>query len=459
MNPDEVDMVIYHGDCVDGYASAYCAFEYFSKKEDKREIIYYAGSYNNPPPLKEATGKCVLMCDFSYKKTELLKLIEVTKKFLILDHHKTAENDLLELPNHQKVFRMDHSGSYITYRYFNKNTSIPLMIIYIEDNDIWLKRQPHTREFTAYMSTLPFTFEEYGKIMDDNFVKNEVFSQGTVMVRQNDIIISKNIKKAVPKFVQIKDKYYFVAHLNSTVLVSELGNNIFNEYPDINFSAVYSINDYSNTTTFSLRSNDTSTDVSEIALIYGGGGHRNASGCSLSYVTNMISRVLNTCEIYNMLSTIYFRNVMVLMDNTEIVDSKTNSDENLKNVNIVLLNSAQYQNELGKYLLQIRYKSLDNKFIQEATSIYLNKCIKDNKINIVTSPQDMSVIWSYDGYSDKTSHTVTFNDNQASDIKLIIYLKKYLKKRIKQLGDICSNYEETEDRIVFTTNSLKMLFH
>ena len=172
-----------------------------------------------------------------------------------------------------------------------------------------------------------------------------------------------------------------------------------------------------------------------------------------------ISRVLNTCEIYNMLSTIYFRNVMVLMDNTEIVDSKTNSDENLKNVNIVLLNSAQYQNELGKYLLQIRYKSLDNKFIQEATSIYLNKCIKDNKINIVTSPQDMSVIWSYDGYSDKTSHTVTFNDNQASDIKLIIYLKKYLKKRIKQLGDICSNYEETEDRIVFTTNSLKMLFH
>ena len=189
LQPDEVEMVIYHGECTDGFTSAYCAFEYFSKKEgEKRDILYYPGAFNKSPPLKKAVGKCVLICDFSYKKVELMKLASVVKKLLILDHHKTAEADLKDLPDNQKVFRMDHSGAYITYKYFNRNEQIPMpmMITYVEDNDIWLKKQPLTQEFTAYIFSLPFKFEEYGKLMNDEYVKTIVFTQGSGMVKQNN---------------------------------------------------------------------------------------------------------------------------------------------------------------------------------------------------------------------------------------------------------------------------------
>src|SRR5947207_1434720 len=104
LKPDEIEMVIYHGECSDGYTSAYCAFDYFSKKGEEKNIKYYGASFYSPPPLKEATGKCVLMCDFSYKKNDLMKLVAVTKKFLILDHHKSAEEDLKDLPDNLKVF-------------------------------------------------------------------------------------------------------------------------------------------------------------------------------------------------------------------------------------------------------------------------------------------------------------------------------------------------------------------
>jgi len=48
------------------------------------------------------------------KKDNLQKLQSVVKKLLILDHHKTAQDDLKDLPNENKIFRMDHSGAYLT---------------------------------------------------------------------------------------------------------------------------------------------------------------------------------------------------------------------------------------------------------------------------------------------------------------------------------------------------------
>jgi len=62
------------------------------------------------------------------------------------------------------------------------------MIIYVEDNDIWLKKQPKTLEFTAFMFTLPFTFEDYGKLWMIIFEFGS-FVQGTGMVRQNNATI------------------------------------------------------------------------------------------------------------------------------------------------------------------------------------------------------------------------------------------------------------------------------
>ena len=82
-----------------------------------------------------------------------------------------------------------------------------------------------------------------------------------------------------------------------------------------------------------------------------------------------------------------------------------------------------------------------------------------NQNKDVISPLDISVIWNYDGYSDKTWHMITFNENQSSDFKLIISLKKYFKEQIEQSPDIFGDYEEVNEKIVFTLKSLNIFFH
>ena len=162
LKPDLVDYVIYHGNCIDGFTSAFCAYDYLSNKYPNRNVTYYSASFDKLPPLDEIKNKNILMCDFSYKYANLMKIINVCNKFCILDHHLSALNELKDVPDKYKVFRMDHCGSYLTYRYFNQdksNQEVPMMIKYVEDNDIWLKKEYKTHEFTSYVYTMPFTFE------------------------------------------------------------------------------------------------------------------------------------------------------------------------------------------------------------------------------------------------------------------------------------------------------------
>jgi oligoribonuclease NrnB/cAMP/cGMP phosphodiesterase (DHH superfamily) len=112
-------------------------------------------------------GLNVLICDFSYKKDTMLKLVSEAKTLAIIDHHKSAEEDLKDISDENKVFRMDHSGAFLTWAYFYPLSPMPLLIKYIEDNDIWIKAMPNTRELTSYIYSLPFEFEEYEKLLDE----------------------------------------------------------------------------------------------------------------------------------------------------------------------------------------------------------------------------------------------------------------------------------------------------
>lgn len=442
MDPSEVEYVIYHGNCSDGFGSALCVYKYFNDNnkinQNINQPIFYAAKFGVLPPLDEIKNKCVLICDFSYKKDVLQKLLLIAKKLIILDHHKTAQDDLKDLPDTNKIFRMDHSGAYLTWRFFFRDIPVPKGILYIEDNDIWKKVMPNTYEFTAFMFSLPFTFEAYEKLFDENYIDNEVIPQGIGMVKQNNGIVLKSIKHAAPKFIRIGNSYYFVAYLNAVELKSELGNRIFTEYININFSVVYSHNDYNNTTNFSLRSLDTATDVSEIAKIFNGGGHRNASGVTVNYITNTLPiTVVDNFKSYFLLNNIYGKTIVV--------------NDNI--YSIIYLNSSHYKKQLAKYLLQTRYNTSTNENIQECVSIMKNrydnylKILSENKqINLTVSDlsyenkYDLSAIWNYDGLNNCTWLTVHYKDQM---------LKNQLLEQFKGHD----NFEQQEDIIIFSQKS------
>jgi oligoribonuclease NrnB/cAMP/cGMP phosphodiesterase (DHH superfamily) len=388
LKPTEIDTVLYHGDCTDGFASAFACYYYFKVNKIKKKITYIPCQHQKPPPMLD--GRNVLICDFSYKYITLKNLMKSSKKLIILDHHQSAEKDLKNIPNENKVFRMDHSGAYITWAYFFGENNVPIMIRYIEDNDIWKRSMSQTRQFTSYITSVPKQFDQYEKLLDDNFVKNSVIPAGDGMLKQNDTYINDGIKKMAVNFILLDNKLYFVGNVNTSILKSEIGNSFLTANPDVNFAICYSKNEYTGETYISLRSNNSSSDVEEIASKFGGGGHRNAAGLTVYSADTLPSILIDRYQCFNQIKNITICHQII---NDEL------------DLNIIYLNSYHHKRHLGKYLLQKRFDENYNdstRPVSEAVSIIRNKT-KDLTYYVGV---DISVIYYYNDSEDSTYFSI-----------------------------------------------------
>ena len=98
-------LCIYHAFCADGFGAAWIV-----RRALGDGVEFHAASYGQEPP--DVTGRDVLMVDFSYKRPVLVQMAAKAKSILILDHHKTAQADLVDLPdNVQTIFDMERSGA------------------------------------------------------------------------------------------------------------------------------------------------------------------------------------------------------------------------------------------------------------------------------------------------------------------------------------------------------------
>lgn len=395
MLPSDVDYVIYHDPCVDGTGSGYVAWSYLSSRFPTRDVIYCAAQIGAAIP-DNIDGRNVLICDYSYKKHVIVELLKRVNKLLIIDHHKSAEKELSDIDEQYKIFDMNHSGAMLTWMYFYPTIDAPMLIKYIEDRDIWTKKLYKTEEFTAWFYTLPHEFQEYHKYIDDTLLMKMIEEKGTSFVELNEYNISESVSYAAPKFMKIKDSYYFVAYVNSTTLKSDIGNKIFTQYPYIDFSVVYSINDWDNSSSFSLRSTDKHVDTSVISTSLGGGGHRNASGAKSSYVTNTLpGTVYDIGGLYSRLGEIY----------TDTLVIGTTS------YNVVYYPSTLHSKKLATWLLQIKYDD-----IQECQAIIMHR---DGTINY--NAYHIAIGVSYNPRENYTHFTVVFCKTITEDTKKHIY--------------------------------------
>ena len=349
LQPDKVDLVIYHGRCSDGLTSALAAHEYFKKtngvNSNGNTVEYYSASFNQPPP--DVTNKNVLICDFSYNKQITLNIIANAKCLAIIDHHESAEKALKDIDDKYKIFDMLHSGAYLTWKYFYPNSDVPLFVKYVEDNDIWLKQMPQTEEMTCYTYSLPFEFEEYAKLLDPTYIETVAKPIGSGMKRQNDIYIRDALTHCTCAFTKIGEEHFVIAYINSTILKSEIGNKALTKYPYCDFSAIYSLD--GDITTFSLRSSNDKTNVSEISTKFGGGGHRNAAGMSVYNSSILPVHHVDHGSIYRLLESNF---ITVASDNIIVAKIGSHSPR-----------------VIGKYLMQITQEKLNDGTIRP-----LQKC-------------------------------------------------------------------------------------
>jgi len=273
-------LCIYHGNCADGFGAAWVV-----RKALGEDVEFYPGVHQESPP--DVTRRDVLMVDFSYKYPVMLDIIDAANSVKVMDHHKTAEEDLRPLFESGEitgVFDMERSGAGITWDYFFPESLRPALINHIEDRDLWRFKLPGTRQIQAAVFSYPYDFEVWDRLADsfDEF--------GDTILRQEGTAIERKHHKDIAELVQVVTRpmrfrypeqdahnlgYAVVPMANLPyTLTSDAGHLLCgDEYP---FAGCYW--DTPEGRVFSLRSRDNGADVGEIAKQYGGGGHKHASG-------------------------------------------------------------------------------------------------------------------------------------------------------------------------------------
>ena len=260
-------LCIYHGNCLDGFGAAWAVRNALGD-----DIEFYKGVHQQPPP--DVSGMDVILVDFSYKKEVLEDMLQTAASITILDHHISAEEDLSDLLKSGKInglFDMNKSGAMLAWQWFNPDQQPPKLIAHIQDRDLWLFKLEGTREIYAALSSYPYDFKVWDKLMASNDELEALKRDGEAIERR----LQKDVKELIASGVRrMVIAGYDVPVLNaSSAYVSDAGHIMSQNEP---FAACYW--DHSHGRSFSLRSSDDGIDVAKVAKRYAGGGHQKAAG-------------------------------------------------------------------------------------------------------------------------------------------------------------------------------------
>ncbi len=264
MDPNSVNVVIYHADCTDGFGAAYSAWKCLGNRAE-----YYACKHGTPPP--DVTGKNVVILDFSFNNATTKKMIESAENLLVIDHHKSAVVELHDIPNTR--FDMTKSGAMLSWEFFHPGKEHPKFIGYIEDRDLWKWELPYSKEFAAAFDMVPFEFEEFEKFEDDS-VFDDAVKRGSYILAYSKTVVKKVCEKAQPRKMDGKE----VLVVNASHWMSEIGSRLA---PDCDFALIWYWDHEAKHTKVSLRAFHDTVDVAEVSKKFGGGGHRKAAGFQL----------------------------------------------------------------------------------------------------------------------------------------------------------------------------------
>lgn len=280
----EVDVVVYHKFCLDGFGSAHVIHEYIrSTGGDLSKTKFVAMAHNHTTMeyddlLKICTGKSVYMVDFSFKRDKIIELRSRCKSLTILDHHATAKDELTNLENVDCVFDMDRSGIGITWDHFNTR-GMPNWCKYIQDRDLWHWEFEETKPFTLALMEVEYDHEKW---RDMNVAA--LITRGRDLCDMENAAVIAALEKYVVVPTTINGVVHNIAYIRSDKYISEIGNALAME-DGISLGVVYS--QANDKTRFSLRSVDPDGNPSatltakDVASMFGGGGHKHAAGCAV----------------------------------------------------------------------------------------------------------------------------------------------------------------------------------
>jgi len=264
-------LCIYHANCNDGSGAALAVHRKYGDVGNFYKPCQYGDDFPSFP-----NGEEIIIVDFSFPRDVLLKAAEKAKSILIIDHHKTAEKQLASISkdadNITAVFDMGHSGAVLAWKYFHPTIPTPDLLLHIQDRDLWRFEMPCTKAIGFGLQLYP----KWKMWFDLNLTElsNEGDAIGRFLWRKR-----KRIIRDKPVLFRLTEDVVPVYNMPG-FMISDTLSLALEEYPESRYAVAYF--DIPGKRVYSLRSRKGSdVDVSEIAIRFGGGGHKHAAGFSL----------------------------------------------------------------------------------------------------------------------------------------------------------------------------------
>jgi len=269
--------IIYHGNCFDGFTAAWVAKIHF---KDAAFIGWGTGQRNQFPledwQLTKDTEIYIL--DFSFPREIIDRVKDKVGKIVIIDHHKTARDELADYPF--AVFDMTKSGALLTWKYFDHDEPVPLLVQYISDRDLWKFELPYSKEISAYIAAHKRTFDNWDIIsarLEDKDECFDIITQGKILLQNHEIIVESLCKHGVFEDNYCDGKYKFPTLNVPKQYGSDCCDYIL-KTTDAKACVYFLVEGTS--IHYGIRSKP-DFDCSEVAKFYGGGGHAQASGWAI----------------------------------------------------------------------------------------------------------------------------------------------------------------------------------
>lgn len=288
-------LIIYHAikpgiDCSDGIAAAFVA----KRKYPDADLLGH--SYGEDVP---DVSKCdeLIIVDYSFSRDVLEGWRSQGKIITIIDHHKTALNDLSGFSG--AIFDMKESGATLAWKTFFPNEEVPAWLQYVKDRDLWDFELPYSEEIHEAVSANGRSLaqiEEYCKLSQKQliglFADNGARLLAPKRARIAELAQSAEIIPVLASSVFVDSSGKRIERTGKAIatvipeaegrLISDLASFLYKQYPEVDFAVVatkYLVKE-PNGWGLSFRSdkNGNNFDVSAIARAFGGGGHHNAAG-------------------------------------------------------------------------------------------------------------------------------------------------------------------------------------
>ena len=281
--------LVFHHNDADGRMSA----TIIKTVHPDAEMVEIKYGYNEDYFIWKYGGKCydfIFVVDFSLtpEHMELLQQLAI-KKFVWVDHHKSAKEKLPELWASDKIGGLrdlNKSGCRLTWEWFNPHKKAPYAVLLVEDYDLWkFKYGDETKQFAEavqYWNANDFYHLLTSDIADSliwNTYIYDIIDDGEILLEHK----MKRIEKQLEKVKMMRFEDYNCGIINSTTDISMLGNEMLEKIQDCEIALICQVkfDKPSPYVVISMRSKEP-IDVSVIAKKYGGGGHAGSAGFEMS---------------------------------------------------------------------------------------------------------------------------------------------------------------------------------